>query len=336
MQLEPIDPETALELYIAEKEPEVSRATIRSHRSRLGHFVRWFEEREIDNLNDLTGWKIHEYRLWRRNEGNLSTVSVKTQMDTLRVFIRWLGTIDGVDSELHVKVRSPDLRPGDNVREVMLESEDAEAALNYLERYEYASLPHVTIALLWHTMMRMGGAHAIDLEDYSPEDQYVAVVHRPETGTPIKNGPRGERLVGLSGQMCTLLDDWIRDRRPDVTDDHGRHPLLATSQGRISKSTIRQYCYRYTRPCAYGEECPHERDPETCEATNHDELSKCPSNVSPHAIRRGSITHHLNNDVPETAVGDRANVGQKVLEKHYDQRTQKEKMEQRRGYLENI
>ena len=36
------------------------------------------------------------------------------------------------------------------------------------------------------------------------------------------------------------------------------------------------------------------------------------------------------------AVGDRANVSEQVLEKHYDQRSAKEKMEQRREYLDSL
>jgi hypothetical protein len=47
-------------------------------------------------------------------------------------------------------------------------------------------------------------------------------------------------------------------------------------------------------------------------------------------------TFRLNSDVPKTAVGDRANVSQRVLEIHSDQWTKKEKMEQRREYLGNI
>jgi hypothetical protein len=58
-----------------------------------------------------------------------------------------------------------------------------------------------------------------------------------------------------------------------------------------------------------------------------------PSSVSPHAVRRGSITHSLNSEMPETATSDRANVLQSVLEQHYDRRTKREKMEQRREYL---
>ena len=56
----------------------------------------------------------------------------------------------------------------------------------------------------------------------------------------------------------------------------------------------------------------------------------------PERLPPRSITKHLNSDVPETAVGDRANVSQDVLEQHYDQRSEREKMEQRRQYLDNI
>jgi hypothetical protein len=40
--------------------------------------------------------------------------------------------------------------------------------------------------------------------------------------------------------------------------------------------------------------------------------------------------------MPDKVVSDRANVSQRVLDKHYDRRTEREKMEQRREYLENI
>jgi hypothetical protein len=64
--------------------------------------------------------------------------------------------------------------------------------------------------------------------------------------------------------------------------------------------------------------------------------SKCRSSVSPHAIRRGAITNHLSKDVPEKVVSDRMNVGLDVLEKHYDQRSESEKAEQRRDYLDEL
>lgn len=336
MELEPIEPETAVELYLADREPELASITLKSHRSRLGFFVQWCEEQGIDNLNELTGRKINEYRLWRRNTGNLAPASENCQMDTLRVFVRWLESIDGAPKDLHEKVRSPAVGRDEGSRDVMIEADEAEKVLSYLETYYYATLDHVTISLLWHTMMRRGAAHSLDVEDYHPEDSCLEIRHRPETGTPLKNGKRGERLVAISGWLCNLLDDWLRDRRPDIVDESGREPLLATSQGRIGKSTIGKYCYRWTRPCVYGDECPHDKEQSSCEATENVHASKCPSSVSAHPFRRGSITYHLNEDVPETAVGGRANVSQDVLERHYDQRTKREKMEQRRKHLDNI
>ncbi len=214
-------------------------------------------------------------------------------MDTLRVFIRWCELVDAVTLDLSTKVQSPSLAPGDNARDVLLDTEQANAVLAYLEKYEYASLPHVTLTLLWHTMMRRGAARALDVADYDPNEQLLAVTHRPETGTPIKNGQEGERLVALNGWVCQLLDDWVADRRPDVADDHGREPLLATAHGRIHFTTIQGYVYDYTRPCVYTDECPHDRTSDTCEAAQQATAYKCPSSVSPHAVRRGAITHWL-------------------------------------------
>jgi hypothetical protein len=58
--------------------------------------------------------------------------------------------------------------------------------------------------------------------------------------------------------------------------------------------------------------------------------------VNPHPIRRGSITHFLSQDVPVEIVGDRMNVSRDVLGKHYDKRSAKVKLEQRRSCLENV
>lgn len=336
MSLEPIDPETALELYLADKENELAEASLQAHEYRLGHFIRWCNNQDITNLNELTGRKLHRYRLWRRDEGNLGKVSEKTQMDTLRVFTRWLESIDAVEDDLSTKVLSPSITPDENSRDVMLDEERASEVLTHLEKYKYAQIEHVALAILWHTMMRVGGAHALDIEDYDADDQYLEVRHRPETGTPIKNKGDGERLVALSEQLCTLIDDWLAHQRPEKTDEYGRRPLLTSRQGRVSKSTLRDYVYRWTRPCVLGNDCPHDRPPENCEAMNHGSASQCPSSVSVHAVRRGSITHSLNSDMPDKVVSDRANVSQRVIEQHYDRRTEREKMEQRRDYLENL
>lgn len=120
-----------------------------------------------------------------------------------------------------------------------------------------------------------------------------------------------------------------------MIDDYGREPLLSTVQGRVHGQTIQAYVYAITRPCVFTSECPEGRNLQTCEAIeNNKAASKCPASVSPHAVRRGSITNRLQRDVPMRVVSDRANVLQEVLDKHYDRRTEREKVEQRRKYLD--
>jgi len=336
MALEPIEPTTGVELYLADKERELSAATITSHKYRLGHFVRWCDKEDITNLNELTGRNLHEYRQWRRNEGDLSPISEKTQMDTVRVFIRWLESIDGVEQDLHTKVRSPTLDDDERTRDVIISKERADRALDYLGKYQYASREHVVFSLLWHTMMRVGGMHALDVDDFNEEEQFLEVRHRRESGTPIKNGKRGERLVALSDEICTILSDWIADCRIETTDEYGREPLLSSRQGRVHRSTIRRDCYRFTRPCKYTDECPHDREISDCSGTDFDSPYECPSSVSPHAFRKGSLTHALNADVPKKVLSDRANLGEDVLDTYYDKRSEAERMEQRRKYLEDL
>ena len=78
--------------------------------------------------------------LERCDEGNLNNVSLKTQMDTLRVFSRWRETIDAVPIDLSAKVRSPTLTDGENQRDVRLDSETAAAVLVHLGKYEWNHL----------------------------------------------------------------------------------------------------------------------------------------------------------------------------------------------------
>ncbi|WP_245549684.1 tyrosine-type recombinase/integrase [Natronococcus occultus] len=257
-------------------------------------------------------------------------------MDTLRVFFEWCETIDAVQPGLFKKIKSPVIPDGGSVDDTVIHTDEANEILEHLGRYEYATVEHMVWLILAKTGMRMGAAHALDVKDYRPgeEQPHLSIVHRPETATPIKNGRKGERPVSIEPDACEIVDDYLEQRRPDVTDEHGHDPLLASQQGRLSKSTIRRYVYKWSRPCAAGQRCPHDRNPEECEAaTDLDQASKCPSSVTPHPIRRGYITRLLQAGVPVDVVSDRCNVSPAVIEEHYDVRTEDEKMRQRHQVL---
>jgi len=337
-ELEPISPVEAKEMYLNARKNEVSQSTLDGYHYRLKHFIRWCENVEgIENLNNLSGRDLQRYKTWRRDDGDLKPISLEGQLDALRIFIRWCGSIDAVHPTLHEKFDAlmPTLDKTDEQAESILNPERAETLIEYQRKFEYASRSHLIIELLWHTGIRLGTLHALDIEDYDEEKERLIIRHNPESDTPLKNGKEGERIIALNAEICRVIEDWRDHHRHEVEDDYGREPLLTSRNGRMNRSSIRDAVYQATRPCFYGE-CPKDRDPETCEAAQYGGYSKCPVNVSPHDIRRGSITHFLTEDVPEKVVSDRMNVGQDVLDKHYDKRDEEVKVEQRRDYINGI
>lgn len=259
----------------------------------------------------------------------------KTQQDILRQFIRYCESIDAVKVGLSEKVRSPSLTKDDISRSDIIEGERAETILKWLRKYAYASLEHLTWEILANTGIRIGSAVSLDLENYYPDatPSHLRIEHSPEKGTQLKNGPEGERHIAIDNELCEIIDDFLEQNRPEVLDEHGREPLLGTKHGRIGRSTIRKYVYKWSRPCEVGEGCPHNRDPETCEAKSAHDASKCPSSRSPHVIRRGYITHELNAGVDRSYVSGRCNVSEEVIEQHYDERNEQERMQVRHRAL---
>lgn len=334
-QLEPIEPREAIELFQEDRKGEVSDITRKHQGYRLERFAEWCDENDVDNLNTVGGRDIQEYKISRRRDG-INNVTLKSQLDTLRVFLRFCEDIDAVENGVADTVQSPSLSYGENRREVYVSEREAKSILAYLSKYQYATLEHTLFRWLWESGCRMGAARAMDLDDVHIRAEYVELRHRPEKDTPLKNGERGERDVSIRTSMANLFEDYIDEYRHDREDEYGRDPLFATKGGRITKTYLRTLIYRVTRPCTYTDDCPHDRDPDNCDGLDNMTPYHCPDAKSPHPIRKGAITHYRKSDVPAKVVSDRMNVSEKVLEEHYDFRSEREKMEQRRGYLDNI
>lgn len=330
-QLEAIEPSEAVELYLQHREPDLSEKSIQNHEYRLDKFLRWCEEEGIDNLNHLTGRDLHKYRSWRSQD--VKPVTLVGELRTLRVFLEFCDSIDAVEPGLREKVLIPSVSDAEESKDVLIEPERAKRILERLNQFEYASRNHVILAILWHTGIRLGTLRALDVDDFDAEEPCLEVRHRPESETPLKNGDAAERSIAVGEHYKQVISDYIQHNRDDVTDDYGRVPLITSEQGRLTGTAIRTAVYRMTQPCQYGE-CPHDKEPESCEFTNYDKVSACPSSLSPHAIRRGSITAHLREGTPGEVVSDRMNVSADVLDQHYDERTEREKMRVRRDLLE--
>ncbi len=188
-ELEPISPERSKEMYLEARKHEVSESTLSGYHYRLKHFVRWCaEEASIDNMNDLTVRKLQEFKTWRRDENGLKPITLRGQLDALRIFLRWCESIDAVEKGLHDKIVMPVLKKDDEQSEEIHRSEDAEKVLAYLRCFEYTSRWHVILELLWHTGIRLGALYSLDVDDYDSEKERLEIRDRSDRGTPLKNG----------------------------------------------------------------------------------------------------------------------------------------------------
>ena len=343
-ELDPITPEAALDYYVDARQYDLADDTVSTHRYRLESFVRWLTSDEhgdgkVVNVNDVDLRTVHAYRVFKREENwpdedPCNAVTMQGQVSTLRVFFEYLAGIDAVPSDFHEKIRLPKVQDGEDVDERILEAERAHAILDYLHSWEYATPQHVTMLLFWRTSCRLGDLRALDLQDFDRDEGAVSFRHRPKAGTPLKNQASGERDASLKSHVVDVVEDYIEGpHRDDVTDEFGRSPLLTTAHGRPVTTTLRNWMYRWTQPCAIGEQCPDDRDPDECDATYHSQLSGCPFSLSPHPIRAGSITAHRDAGTPREVVSDRGDVSEKILEQHYDQASKRQRMRRRRDFI---
>jgi site-specific recombinase XerD len=338
-QLEPIGPEEAVEQYLLSRKQDASASTIQNHRYRLKHFLKFADERSIENLNELTGRDCENYKNWRIAQGEVASITLEQQLRTFRVFLRYCESIEAVEAGISEKLIIPKVRKGEAVRDDAITHEEATAIIDYLRKYEYGSKEHVIFALLYHTGMRRGACRSLDLADWHSHEEFLEVNHRPDASvpTPLKLKQEGERNLSiLDAGLVEALNDYIAHSRIEHTEPDGREPLFTTSNGRISGNAIQAIVYRVSRPCYYSGDCPHGIELDECEAQASNKYSQCPSSVSPHPIRRSAIMHHLNSNVSKAIASERMAVSVDTLEEHYDARSREEKRQARRNELGNL
>lgn len=325
-----LDPETAVERFIATREVDSTERTIRSYRSRLGRFVEWCQDEDIDRVGALTPFAVDQFAAAIRGR-DFAPTTIKGILTTTRVFLDYLETIEAVSEGLADAVPVPTLDRDQEASDERLAPADAIRNITAFRNDPalYGRPWHAFLELAWHTGARVGALRGLDLDDLDPERGVVQFQHRPSTGTPLKNGLDGERLVGVDEPVTDALEVYLERERTDKRDKHGRRPLFAGRQGRQSFTTLRAWSYLATHPCI-AVDCPHGRERETCSYVHRNHASKCPSARSPHRIRTGSITWQLNQGIPIEVVAERVNASPRVLRRFYDVAGPVESFEERR------
>jgi len=317
------------ELFIKDRSGEKTASTIYNNRGHLKQFCEWCAEQEIDSIQEIDGETFLEYKFELRQSRAKTTI--RNHFSTLRTFFRFCERIDATETgkNLATKLETPDFSKGELSRDDMMDFSDVERLLEYLNKFEYATLRHAVFTVFWHTGCRCGALRSLDLSDYKPvkkreHGRYALVQfqHRPDTDTALKNKEGGEREVMIWPEYAEIIEDYIEMHYPDREDEYGRKALFPSPSGRYSTSNIQSMIYAITRPCYYTNNCPHNRDRDDCEATYYESASKCPSSLSPHPMRRTAITYHLEkkNWTYEAASG-RFDVSVDVLKNHYDEST---------------
>lgn len=312
-------------LHVRDRRTEVSASTSYNQESILKQFRKWCDVAGLSEIDDIGPLTPLEYR--DAVSSRYSTSTLYNHLSTLRTWLRWCADRGLIDDRVPDAITLPD-REGEE-RDETIDAERIERVLAYLNTFEYATFRHALVAFLVDTGARIGAVQTLDTDHLQVDECYVEFVHRPAEDLPLKNGNKSEREVNLRQATVDVLVDYMHGRRHDTADS-----LFTSSQGRPHTTTLRNNVQAATRPCWIGTECPHDRDMEACEATNYGRAYACPSSVSPHVLRRTAITALLREGHSIELVADRVDVSVKVLEKHYDGRSESEKRELRRTALE--
>jgi len=341
-ELEPISPQTAKERYLEKRKQDASTTSIRTIKKGTDEFIKWCEQAEVENMNNVRGRELNQFNTWCRETSDKNNISLNGTMSTVRRFLVYCVKIEAVYPDVPDKVQFPNVDKDAEVSTEKPSDEQVEGASQYLEQTEPASRNRAIFEFILEIGCRAGAVAALDVGDVNIDEKVVKFRHRPADspdvkGTPLKNGSDGERDDNISTGLAEILEKY-RDSpdRYDVEDEFGRKPFFTTENGRVSPERIRKILYKLTRPCKYSNTCPHDRDENQCKAAKNRYASKCPSVTSPHPLRRYSIEHQIEKGVPKEHISDRVDVSVPVLNKHYDTRTKERKRKQRLKILERL
>jgi integrase len=327
-----IAPITAKDRYLKDRQSELTDKSLYNYNCSLKRLCEYLDQQNIRKISQITPDILQSFKEHRMEK--VATITLRNDLRVVKLFIEFCESLGAITPGTHELIRIPE--GANEVNTTYLTQNEAEAALDYLWKYEYASAKHVVFYTLWKCGMRLSGLRTLDLEDFDPVRPALEIRHRPETGTPLKNKDHSERDVFISEDHRQLLSDYIAQNRPDETDEYGRKPLFATVYGRRSRGTIQSIVYGVTRPCVYTNECPVEKDPDTCEHNTHNRAYGCPESVSPHALRKGYVTAAATAGQPRDVTQERTNMSDVIMSKHYDMADHAEKAERRKDSLFDV
>ncbi|WP_169732094.1 site-specific integrase [Halostagnicola larsenii] len=117
-------------------------------------------------------------------------------------------------------------------------SERISTLVAYLRQYQFGTRVHVYVELILNTCSQPGCVRDLELEDIN-SDNGTVVISIPETHLVSKAGLVTQRVANISQETSEALEEFLAYERKEPTDISDS-PLLTTSHGRVSESTLRR------------------------------------------------------------------------------------------------
>lgn len=80
-------PERAVDRYLNEMKPEWADSTHYNHSSSLSRFIEFCEDDGLDNLCEIDGFQISDFKARRRGDG-ISEMTLYNELSSLRSFLK--------------------------------------------------------------------------------------------------------------------------------------------------------------------------------------------------------------------------------------------------------
>lgn len=167
-------PVSVVEYFLTVHVDEWSEWTYKDYSYDLTRFLEYCEYANLDDLSELSSRDLEGFKQWRKRDDNVGLAALHGQLANIRVFIRWCGKIEIVDTGLADEMEMPDLDPSDIVSYTRLDPETADRIRDYHEQFEYVSREFAEFALMWAVLVRLGGGRSLDLDNYKSRGR----VHR--------------------------------------------------------------------------------------------------------------------------------------------------------------
>ncbi|QLD89172.1 site-specific integrase [Natronomonas salina] len=344
--LEDVSPAEAIQDFIDSKQYRVGESSIETYESKLNQFLEFCEEQNLHSMSNLNGRLLSDWEQHRAS--NVAATTLEKDLEVLKQCLTHAATVGFIEPQIVSAIDPTKLDIGveDEVRLDPIDWGRAKSIVESAGQIRYGSREHTIVSLFLYTGMRLGTLRSLDRDDFyiDGETAYLKPKHKPAKGTALKNGEGGERPIWLPLKAANVLSHYLDCNHPEVRDEFGRMPLIGTTSGRPQPSTFRRDVYAMSLPCVVNNSaCPIEPDERPEDAKNvaqcpaesrKNNASKCPESVSPHQLRSTHITKLRDEGLPFWLIMQRCNVSMSVLRKHYLERPEKEKFEDRTVFLD--